>query len=199
MREVSKNQHRWKRWLDELSVRIVEDLGELLDWSWKRDSDYPKSYPVNTLGVFRQFHEQLSPKHDRKSKRRGLRRPPPVRDFADLFHEADIKFIYEQQHDDLYSDALKIAAARNLGSSKAFHNLMKAAKASYDLSRGGEQYMPKPKIHFLHRELLEIAVRLALDDLTNDGLQEFFEDICPCGKKHNAEAIRKLKKRKARY
>jgi hypothetical protein len=37
--------------------------------------------------------------------------------------------------------------------------------------------MPRPKIHLLHRELLEIAAKLKLDRLTIEGLEEFFGDM----------------------
>jgi hypothetical protein len=109
-----------------------------------------------------------------------------------------VRAIYEQQHDDSYEDALKLAGGRRKGAGKAFHNLMKAAKADYEATFYGIHAIPKPKIHLLHRELLDIAAQVQLDVLTNEGLEEFFEDMCPCSKKHNAEAIRKLRKRKGR-
>ena len=37
-----------------------------------------------------------------------------------------------------------------------------------------------------------------MDDLTSEGFVEFFDDLCPCGKKHQADAIRKLGQRIAK-
>jgi hypothetical protein len=54
------------------------------------------------------------------------------------------------------------------------------------------------RVHFLPRELLDIVKLLKLNDLTSEGLVDFFDDLCPCGKKHHAEAIRKLGKRIAK-
>lgn len=60
---------------------------------------------------------------------------------------------------------------------------------------GVVEFIPKPKVNFLHRELLAIAESLKLNELTTEGLAEFLDDLCPCGKTHNGEAIRKLTKR----
>ena len=123
--------------------------------------------------------------------------PPPPTHFVDLFDEDVMKIIYGLQHNDRYDDALKLAGSKGKGFGKAFHNLLKAAEAEYKFGIFGFDVMPKPKVHLLHRELLDIAARLKLDRLTNDGLEELFDDICPCARKHKAEAIRKLRKRVA--
>lgn len=104
--------------------------------------------------------------------------------------------MYELQHSDTYEEALRLAGTRGRGATKAFHSLMRAARADYEVSFFGIDTIPRPKIHFLHRELLDVAAELGLDDLTNPGLEEFFQDVCPCSNKHKAEAIRKLRKRK---
>lgn len=50
--------------------------------------------------------------------------------------------------------------------------------------------LPRPKVHVLHRGLLEIAEQLIIDEA--DGIVEFLDDVCPCGKTHSHEALRKL-------
>jgi hypothetical protein len=47
--------------------------------------------------------------------------------------------------------------------------------------------------HVLHRGLLGIAEHLIIDD--PDGIVEFLDDVCPCGKKHSIEALKKLQDR----
>jgi len=54
---------------------------------------------------------------------------------------------------------------------------------------------PRPRVHFLHRELLDIVESEHLRDLSLEGIVEFLDDICPCGKKHKPDAVRKLRKR----
>jgi hypothetical protein len=193
---VAKNQHRWKQYLldDERKVRLLEELAVRLRWSWNVDSKHETSFPINTNQVFSDLRRIL---RGCIWNTHGLPPPPPLpKRFADLFDEKGIKSMYELQHNDSYEKALRLAGARERGAYKAFHNLMSAARAEYEWSFFGSDAIPRPKIHFLHRELLDLAAILKLDELTNQGLEEFFDDICPCTKKHNAEAIRKLRKRK---
>jgi hypothetical protein len=192
---VAKNQHRWKQNPDdERKVNLLEELAARLRWSWRVDSKHEKSFPINTnqaLSEFRKFVRGHTP------NARGLKPPPrPPKQFGDLFDEMGIKSMYELQHSDSYEEALQLAGTRGRGATKAFHNLMRAASADYEWSFFGSDAIPKPKTHFLHRELLDVVADLGFDDLTNPGLEELFEDVCPCSAKHNAEAIRKLKKRK---
>ena len=53
--------------------------------------------------------------------------------------------------------------------------------------------LPRPKVKLLHRGLLEIAKQLIIDE--PDGIVEFLDDVCPCGKKHSIEALKKLRDR----
>jgi hypothetical protein len=64
---------------------------------------------------------------------------------------------------------------------------LKAAESSFLFAVYGDSFMRVPRVQFLLRQLLDIATLLRLDALTNKRLEEFFEDECPCGKKHNAE------------
>jgi hypothetical protein len=114
-----------------------------------------------------------------------------------LLDEKIMRAIYEDQHSDNYDAAIRLASSKQRGATKAFPKLLQAAEAAYLVDTFGLHVMRPPRIHFLHRGFLDIAELLGVDDLTNRGLEEFFEDLCPCKKKHNAEAIRKLRKRKA--
>lgn len=196
MAKNAESAHRWKLSLAPRTVSLLEDLAAELGWSWGIDSKYPRSYPINTQHVFSEMRRDLSEPRPRIKKIK-LRPSPPPKRFSDLFDEGLIKTVYEQQHDSSYEAALRLAGTGREGSSKAFHNLMKAARVGYEITFYGDQVIPRPKIHFLHRELLDIAADLGLDELTNAGLEEFFEDVCPCSKTHHAEAIRKLRKRKS--
>jgi hypothetical protein len=203
-RLVAREQHRWRNSLDdERSLEILDDLSADLRWSWerdskRRDSKMPKRFPINTVHLLGEACAHLFNKGKAQKRTGKIVMPPPrpLNGFGDLFDENTLRIVYENQHADSYVTALKLAGTSGKGSSKAFHKLLKAAECAYHVDRGGMDTLPAPRIHFLHRELLDIAARLKLDELTNTGLEEFFEDICPCGKKHRAEAIRKLRKGK---
>lgn len=195
---MTNAQHRWKEWLDERSITIIEGFAEDVKPAWKADSKYPRSYPRATEYVFSETILDLRGRNVALKKRRRLPHgtPPPVKCFADLFYEPHIRWIYEDRHADSYDVALKTADLRRGGaSSKALYKLMKAAETAFHVSMGGE--VPAPRNSFLHREFLELAKVLDLHKHRNAALAEFLEDLCPCGKAHKPEAIRKLRKRKA--
>jgi hypothetical protein len=204
--KVTTNQHRWKNSFREQSVAILEQLAAELRSTWAVDSETPKLYPFVTHDLFsgaklRLVDEAKLRLVDKAPAKRKMGKLPPAgprpKHFAALFGEKTIKAVYEDKYSDSYDEAIKLAGSGERGFGKAFHKLLKAAETAYLIGMGCE--IPAPRIHFLHRELLDIADLLDLDDLTNKGLEEFFEDLCPCRKKHNAEAIRKLRKRKARF
>jgi hypothetical protein len=191
---VTNAQQRWKKWLDEGSITILENFAADVKLAWKTDSAHPGSYPEQTAEVFYDTISELRGKKIVQKKRRRLPPPPsPAKRFAELFDEWTLRAVYEDNHVDSYDAALKAAdAGRDAG--KAFHKLMKAAETAYDIRMGAGT--PAPRNSFLHRKLLDLAKVLDLDKHRNTALAEFFDDLCPCGKTHKAEAIRKLRKRK---
>jgi hypothetical protein len=74
--------------------------------------------------------------------------------------------------------------------------ITRALDLAYLIIYQGIEQAPKPRVHFLHRSLLDIADSAHLRDLTPEGIVEFFDDVCPCGVKHRQDAIRKLRKRR---
>src|SRR5262249_18729108 len=106
-----------------------------------------------------------------------------------------IRAVYEQQNDGTYQEALKLAAFVDGKASSAWRKILHAVDAAYLIDRYGDQAAPKPRVQFLHRELLKIAALADLNDLSHQGIVEFLDDLCPCGERHTAEAIRKLRKR----
>ena len=103
-----------------------------------------------------------------------------------------IEVIYESQNTDTYVGALKQASQ---GNRSKFRKILRAAGKAYIMHQVGEHAGPPPKVHFLHRGLLEIAKLAGLAYLKDEGILEFLDDLCPCGKSHRPDAIRKLRKR----
>ena len=73
--------------------------------------------------------------------------------------------------------------------------ILKAVEKAFEIDTIGFERLPKPRIHFLHRRLLELASWIGISDLTHSGILEFLDDLCPCGKQHTPESIRKLRTR----
>jgi hypothetical protein len=186
--------HRWKNSLTPEHVAILEEAAGALKQAWEWDNESPESYPLNMDHALWETKLQLKGQRRKRktTKMPAYRRPKCLHDFID---ESVVRMLYEQQHSESYQDALERAADGFGAGFAAWRKIVNCLPATYLLAMGGEWNLPKPKVHFLHRELLDIAASLGIDDLVKEGLAEFFDDLCPCGKKHNAETIRKLAKR----
>lgn len=199
-RKVGRNQHRWKLSVSDHARRVLEESAQRLKWAWEIDKKDPKSYPLNTDYAFAKIERQLSRDTGEESQiepqaRELPPRPAPPKRLSDLLGEKTIKAIYEQQNDGSYEVALRLAASGERKGSIAWRKILLAVNAAYLICVYGVEFVPKPRVQFLHRNLLEIADSTELSDLTHEGIVEFLDDLCPCGKRHKPEAIRKLRKR----
>ena len=160
----------------------------------------PKSYPVNTDYAFCEIKRQITDSF--RSKSAIVKRivklpppPPPPRCLSELVDERTIMTLYEEQNDGSYRDALRQAASGNKKSYLVWRKIWRAVDAAYQVGCYGIELAPLPRVHFLHRNILEIANLAGLGIMTHEGMAEFFADTCPCGKEHKCEAIRKLRRR----
>jgi hypothetical protein len=199
---VDKNQHRWKGSLGDDICSVLDDAAARLAWAWKVDMKYPRSFPMNTSYAFSEIDEWIKecqrrgePKVERKGLPNSRFRPP--KRFSELVDDRVIRAVFEDQNVGSYSDALKLAASGDKAAHFTFMKILKAVAPAYRICHFGDDAAPKPRVHFLHRSLLKLATSLDLSDLTHDGIVEFLDDLCPCGKRHTADAIRKLRKRAA--
>jgi hypothetical protein len=193
---VKKNQHRWKGWIEDQRVdKLMENLAGELKHSWKRDKKNPQSFPVNTWWLFVQIEEELKNEPDVRSGIKVASALRPPRNLSDLIAERTIKGAFEDHNENSYEDALKLAARGQGEGYAAWRKIRRALDVAYVILYYGVDFAPKPKVHFLHRKLLEIAESEHLRGLNLEGIVEFFDDVCPCGKNHQADALRKLRKR----
>jgi hypothetical protein len=194
---MSKNLHRWKRSLDADHWQLLEKAAKTLEWAWKTDSQDPDSYPINTDYALDEIKGKIDSLRNPSKMRpdRASLPPPPPTSLSELIWEGTIKTVYEQQNDGRYEDALKQAAQWGENALSTWRRIRRAIDDAYQIDRYGSDVAPKPRIHFLHRNLLEIAKIVGLDDLTDPGMAEFLDDICPCSKTHKRDALRKLRGR----
>jgi hypothetical protein len=200
MLKVSMNRHRWKDWIDDRRVcKVLENAAEGLAWAWNVDNKKsPETFPVNTWYQFVQIEEQLE---NKPIVRKGIKvppPPPPPKKLSDLLDDATIKSAYEDQNEGSYEDALTAARGGFDAGYRAMRKILRAMDVAYVTSYHGLDHAPRPRVHFLHRSLLGIVDSQHLCDLTQAGIVEFFDDVCPCGVKHRPDAIRKLRKRRER-
>jgi hypothetical protein len=103
-----------------------------------------------------------------------------------------VQVVYEERSAESYAHALDRASH---GSRKALQSILFAVEMAWLLDHVGAQAIPPPRIQFLHIKLIRIARLLTSERLTHKGIVDFLEDLCPCGKPHRIDAIRKLRTR----
>lgn len=194
MQSVGHNRHRWKILLDDEVLQLFEMVPQRLREAWQRDKKHPKTFPMDTWLFFARLKENLK-RELPVSADNKIRLPlDPIR-LSDLIPEPAIKSAYEDHNQGSYADALTIAAKGYDEGYSAWRKIMRALDVAYLILHYGIEFAPMPRVHYLHRRLLEISECEHLRGLTPEGLVEFLDDVCPCGQRHNQDAIRKLKKR----
>lgn len=199
---MTTNRDAWRGSVDDPRLLPILDAGATtLAWAWSIDSKNPQAYPINTSHAFAQLEQQLL---DRSVPNTSIDLPRPSfqspRTLTELVSEKTIKAVYENQNVSSYEAALKQAAAATQESASAWRKILRAIDRAYAIDCFGYEVAPGPRLHFLHRHLLRLA---ELDILFGGGwrqtpLRDFFNHMCPCGKAHKSDALRKLSKRLAR-
>jgi hypothetical protein len=193
--------HRWERWVESDSIReLLWDAKDWLRTAWSRDQKYPKAYPVNTSYALSQTQDSLSRRPPKKGNARVLiAEPKAPKSLAELIPESLVRAIWQEHHSGSFNSAIEKAAGFGCGpnevSWKIFSKILRTMEIAYNVSRFGDDLLPKPKISILHRGLERIAVAAGLGDQAEEGFAEFLDDLCPCGLKRHRDAIRKLRSR----
>jgi hypothetical protein len=198
---VSKKGHRWKEWVeDERVLKVLGDAAVVLKCAWERDQKNRKKFPVDTWANFYDLSDALDLRTRKQSGKRirlVRERPAPQR-LSELLDEALIKTVYEEHNAKSYEHGLNEARQDYGKGKKAWKKVHNAIAIAYTIMYEGLEYAPRPRNDFLHSNLLALANLAGLGDLNNAGLAEFFDDTCPCRKKHTSEAIRKIRERAAK-
>jgi hypothetical protein len=189
------NLHRWKKSLSAATVAVLLELAMDLKACWAKDRKHPRSYPIYTGEALWEAKNRLSGRQPKTQQTPGKLPLPssPPESLFDLIDDKIVKTVFEQQNSGSYRAALRQAARGGTEGSIAFRKLLNSIEAAYYVEI--YEIIPKPRVNFLHRELLEIAEELELDQLTHLGFKEFLDDLCPCRTGHTVEAIQKMRKR----
>ena len=67
--------------------------------------------------------------------------------------------------------------------------------ADYDDRRSNPYWIPNFKIDLDHSAVFELGLTLGLEQLTEEELANCFDEVCPCGRRHNPDALRKQRDR----
>jgi hypothetical protein len=128
---VQKNQHRWKKSVDDYIRRVLEDAAEGLASARASDMKHPRRFPMNTDAMFDRIKSEIQeyqlgdrPKLAHKPSR--LPRPRPPRCLSDLADEQTIRVVYESQNVGTYDEALRVVAWGKRAASRTFQKILNA-------------------------------------------------------------------------
>lgn len=198
MPKKNANQHRWKGSVSEKIQHDLENAAKELKESWSIDSGDPRLYPFITEFALNDLRGRIR-NRPRSTKLPPVPEPPPkAENLTDLIEEETVRAVYEDQNSGSYKEALRKASVGGKQGLVVWRKILRSIHRAYEIGIHGAEIAPMPRVHFLHREILDLVTLLKLNDLTSEGLVEFFDDLCPCGKKHQTDAIRKLGKRIAK-
>lgn len=192
------NPHRWTEWVSKHAKDVLKAYANHLKKAWAEDKKDPRSFPLNTGELLFELEKRLTQGPENEGTQEWqLSRPSPRR-LSDLVDEKLVKIVFEQQNTDSYERALWLAAFGGKRRNLAWRKISLAVNAAYLIKVDGLHAIPRPRVDYLHRELLKMAEQLKISKLTHAGIAEFLDDICPCGIKHRPGTVRKLRNRWSR-
>ncbi len=188
---------RWKAAVPKEKVKFLAAARRELRNTWNWDRKDRKSYPLNTSLALSEIEGSVRsiPRRSRPMKRVQYFGPKKPKRIGDLIPEQAIKNVFEDQHSETYAAALADARKGGENGFKAVRSIFRAAEQAYVALFFGLELLPKPKVNILHRGIIKIGNALGLKDLSHPAMAEFLDYLCPCGRGHNWDAVRKLRKR----
>jgi len=189
---VTRNPNSWK---EKVHPAFIE-VGELR----RKLADAQKSPPSKRIEAVRRVVAASAEKRDELLSRypelsprpswshvggSGYKRPSSAEKSA---HVLDWYFFKR------FRIPLSLALEREgRGDLKAHKQILRAQDEFWQLGQG---FKVVPfKVDETHSDLIEIGLNLGLASLTAEELAECFNSLCPCGKEHDADALKKQRRR----
>ena len=105
-----------------------------------------------------------------------------------------LKWLHFERHGEALDKTVMQANAGNLD---ALHKLQRTQEDAFRIQHGRgplKKFQGDP----YHRDLLQIGLCFGMEKLTSEELADCFEEYCPCGKEHDADALKKQRGRLVR-
>ncbi len=204
MHNAAVSSSNWEAQVEKGKKKLLGVAKRRLRAAWRFDRHSHSGYPLNVAAALDEIESaarihttRLGPNRWRFEHVTMLPPPaPPPKRLSDLVSDRDIQFIYEDQHSGTYLDALAKAQRDEASGPKALRQILRALEQAYAANYFGLELLPRPKVNILHRGILKIAALVGLENLSHRAMAEFLDYLCPCGRAHSWDAVRKLRKRK---
>jgi hypothetical protein len=163
--------------------------------AWRIDKSGSGDYPMSTARLIGELKSKLYGWRPRRIRKLPALKTP--KRLSDILDEKLVRDVYEYLHEEPLKNAFARFNTKEGG--RAFDKISEAVVVALDVSRLGEQGLPRPRGNWLHRQLLELAAAAKLRHLTDRDMAEFFNDLCPCGATHTRETMKKFRQRRSAH
>ena len=180
-------------------IKLLLDAEDQIRETWGWDRRGTEGFPFNTASLLAELEARLKGWRPRK-----IRLLPEPKVFKAPTRLSDIlpEKVVEQVHEYLYEEPFQgtLDEVRSADSSAAaLARIKHTVETALNVATFGEEQLPAPRGNWLHRQILGTISRgMAPAKFTDSEMAELFDHFCPCGIKHNREAMKKFRWRHAR-
>jgi hypothetical protein len=179
------------------NIKLLLESKEQISQAWEWDDEGTKSFPMNTANLVYEIESKikgLRPRNRRKGKGIVLHTRTRLRD---ILPESTVQQVHEYLYEEPFVESLAELQSSDT-SSQAFARIKDTILNALIAEYHGYEYLPKPRGNWLHRQILGILTTAAPGKFSDSDMAKLFDYFCPCGTKHNREAIKKFRWRLAR-
>lgn len=181
-------------------IKLLLESKEQIRQAWERDDYGTKCFPINTASLLYDIESKLKGLRPRK-RRRSRKRKDIVLEVAtrlrDILPERTVQRVHEYLHEEPFREALAELSSTETFA-KAFSRIRETIDHALYVDRDGYDILPKPRGNWLHRQMLSTLASAAPGKFSDSEMAELFDYFCPCGTKHNREAMKKFRWRLSR-
>jgi len=190
-------ERRWDSWRKKLHPQFIE-LASLYREGVKRFLAWEAEPPPDKVRELRQWFEQeLSELGRRVGGGSYMPSGPDPRGIIFVNPDSaslDQRFI-EHLHFQRFREPLWIATQKQQAGDLEAHRRIFRTGEDYIRAQFGKGGIKPTKGDYDHSGLFLIGFSMGLNDLTAEELADCFEELCPCGKLHDADALKKQRSR----
>jgi len=179
------------------NIKLLLEAKDQIRQGWDWDDQGTKSFPMNTAQLLYEIEGRLKGRRPRHRKPRKLPHPAVPKRLQDILPESTVRRVHEYLHEEPFHEALAELHEPN-NRSRALHRIKETIDSSLYAEHYGYESLPKPRGHWLHRQVLGALTAVAPGKLSDSEMVKLFDYICPCGSEHNREAMKKFRWRLSR-
>lgn len=190
---MPKSRERFKE-LPKKNAELLLNYAERIRKAWRRDKKGGEPYPLNTASALSELEAKLNGRIPRRL--RFVPVPKDPKRLRDILPEYVVRQVHEYLHEEPFTDALD--QLHTMSFDRALARIEATVTTALAVDLLGAGMLPKPRGNWIHRQILKVVRAAHPGKLSDTEMAELFNQLCPCGIKHNREAMKKFRSRWSR-